>query len=129
MASATEVRDKEAAVFAAASTEGDTNLKALKKALAAIEKGTAGAFLQTSTAQVLKQLAVDSESLSDFDRDAVVSFLSSDAGYEPQSGQITGILKQMGDTMQANLDDLVATEEEAKKTFGELTAAKTKEVE
>merc|ERR1711939_834175 len=84
---------------------------------------------QTQSAQVLKKMVVDTENLSDFDRDAVVSFLSADQSYEPQSGQITGILKQMGDTMQKDLEDLVATEEAAKKSYAELTAAKTKEVE
>merc|ERR1719262_38930 len=34
----------------------------------------------------------------------------------------------MGDTMAADLEDLVATEEKAKTTYGDLMAAKTKEV-
>ena len=95
------MREKEAATFAAAKTEADTNLAALKKALAVIEAGTGGAFLQTSSAQVLRKLVVDSASLTDFNRDQIVSFLSQDQGYEPQSGQITGILKQMGDTLRS----------------------------
>merc|ERR1719198_523632 len=78
LAEASSMREKEAATFAAAKTEADTNLAALKKALAAIEKGTGGAFLQTSSAQVLRKLAVDSASLTDFNRDQIVSFLSQD---------------------------------------------------
>merc|ERR1740139_1269359 len=37
------------------------------------------------------------------DQQAVTAFLSQAAGYAPQSGEIIGILKQMGDTMAANL--------------------------
>merc|ERR1719207_446096 len=88
-----------------------------------------GAFLQTQSAQVLRKLVVDTSSLSDFDREQVASFLSADQSYTPQSGQITGILKQMGDTMQSDLDSLIATEDAAIKTYDEMMAAKTKEVE
>merc|ERR1719389_1312814 len=87
LAEASSMREKEAAAYAAAKTEADTNLAALKKALTAIEKGTAGAFLQTHAGQVLQKIVVDDESLSDFDREQVTSFLSADQGYEPQSGQ------------------------------------------
>jgi chromosome segregation ATPase len=48
--------------------------------------------------------------------------------YTPQSGQITGILKQMGDTMTSDLEELVATEEAAKKAFAEMQTAKEGEV-
>jgi chromosome segregation ATPase len=44
MAKATEIREKEAAAFAKEKAEDDANLAALKKALAAIEKGMAGGF-------------------------------------------------------------------------------------
>merc|ERR1719321_2500261 len=51
------------------------------------------------------------------------------ADYAPQSGEIVGILKQMKDTMLADLKDLIEAEEKAKKIYEELMAAKTKEVE
>merc|ERR1719231_1112952 len=65
------------------------------------------------------------------DRDDVTAFLqgTSDSDYAPQSGQITGILKQLGDEMDAGLADATKTEEAAIKSFDELTAAKTKEIE
>ena len=71
------------------------------------------------------------QKLVDVDREDLTAFLSggSNNGYAPQSGAITGILKQMGDTMSATLKDVTATEEEAKKTYDELTKAKTAEVE
>merc|ERR1719197_1874774 len=86
-------------------------------------------FLQTNTAARLRTLVVDSESLSDFDRNLISSFLSGSSEYAPQSGQIVGILKQMGDTMAKDLADITATEETAKTSYAELMAAKTKEVE
>jgi len=46
----------------------------------------------------------------------------------PQAGQIVGILKQMKDTMEKDLSDTIATEENDIKDFGILAAAKTKEL-
>merc|ERR1719262_1906985 len=48
MAQATAMRTKEAEAFSKESTTDNANLEALKKAIAAIEKGLAGAFLQTN---------------------------------------------------------------------------------
>merc|ERR1719191_1980584 len=58
MAKATEIREKEAAAFAKENAEDKANLDALKKALAAIQKGLAGGFLQTNAAGVLRKLAM-----------------------------------------------------------------------
>merc|ERR1740121_1726548 len=98
MAKAAAVREKEKAAFDKESTESKTNLAALKKA--------------------------------DDDRQTVVAFLSggeADA-YSPASGGIVGILKQLGDEMQKDQDDTIATEEAAVKTYEELVAAKKKEI-
>merc|ERR1719301_313594 len=71
--------------------------------------------------------------MSPVDRDMLVSFLSGtnkDAnGYAPASGEIVGILKQMKDTMEKDLAEMVAEEEAAKKEYDELMAAKQKEVD
>jgi len=130
MAKATEIREKEAAAFAKEKANDDSNLAALKKALAAIEKGMAGGFLQTSAAGVLRRLAL-SQDLSNGDRDILTSFLSEGNGqqYAPASGEIVGILKQMGDTMEKDIADLIAQEEAAIKEYEELMAAKQKEVD
>merc|ERR1740121_1082689 len=98
MAKAAAVREKEKAAFDKESTESKTNLAALKKA--------------------------------DDDRQTVVAFLSggeADA-YSPASGGIVGILKQLGDEMQKDQDDTIATEEAAVKTYEESVAAKKKEI-
>merc|ERR1719281_1405861 len=101
----------------------------MKKATAAIEKGAGGAFLQTSTASVLKKLSITVD-LSSMDREMLTSFLtqSSDAGYAPASGQITGILKQMTDTMEKELASATAEENSAISEYDGLMAAKTKEI-
>jgi len=47
----------------------------------------------------------------------------------PQSGAITGILKQMSDTMTASLNEATAAENESIQTYDELVASKTKEID
>merc|ERR1740138_1195313 len=57
MEEATALREKEAATFAAYKADKDANMAAIASAVAALEKGMAGAFLQTDAASVLKKLA------------------------------------------------------------------------
>jgi len=97
-----------------------------------LEKGAGGAFLQSPAAGVLRTL-VQSEKLSNLegsDRDQVTSFLaaSSDSEYAPASGEITGILKQMGDEMSASLASATTDENASIKAHAALIAAKKKEV-
>merc|ERR1719195_223985 len=66
--------------------------------------------------------------MSAVDRDELSSFLSASTGYAPASGQIVGILKQMKDTMSAELTDATAAEEAAVKDFDALVAAKEKQI-
>jgi len=128
MAEATAVREKEAAAFAEATGDLKTNLAGLEKAIAAIEKGMAG-FLQTSTASLLKKIVLNKESMLDADRQDVLSFLSSDSDYAPQSGEITGILKTMADEMAADLKAATDEETAAIAAYDGLMAAKKKEVQ
>jgi len=132
MAEATALREKEAGEFATVSTDLKTNIAAIVKATDAIEKGMGGAFLQTSAASLLKKLVMsDSMQLLDVDRQDLASFLAggSTDGYAPGSGAITGILKQMSDTMTKSLDEATATETDAIATFDSLIKAKTNEVD
>jgi len=130
LAQATALREKEAAAYAKDSGDLTANIAALAKAINAIEKGAAGSFLQTSSAGALRKLVVDAE-MSSTDRDMLSSFLSEDQdeGYVPQSGQITGILKQLKDTMEKDLADITAAEKAAIQAFEGLAAAKQKEIE
>jgi chromosome segregation ATPase len=129
VAKATSLREKEAAAFAKESSDLKTNIAALTKATAAIEKGMGGAFLQTSTASILKQLSITME-ISTVDREMLTSFLTQGqgAGYAPQIGQIVGILKQMTDTMEKTLAEVTEEEASAIKNYDGLMAAKTKEI-
>jgi len=131
MAEATSLREKEAAAFAAYKAEAESNIDAMVKATAAIEKGMAGSFLQTSAAQVLKNLVLAQNGLDDYSREELTNFLSNpfDQGYAAQSGQIVGILKQMTDTFTKELDEATAAEEASIKAYEELMAAKQKEVD
>jgi len=129
MATATALREKEAAAFATESSDLKTNVAALGKAITAIEAGTAGSFLQSTAAvSALQKMTVDAD-MSSADRDILTSFLSQGQGYAPQSGQIVGILKQMKDTMEKTLAEVIAAEEEAIKNYAALMAAKKKELE
>jgi len=128
MAEATNIRQQEAATFADLKAEADANIAAATKATEAISKGMAGAFLQTSAAQVLRNLMTAKNNIADDVREEVTAFLSNSADYAPASGQITGILKQMTDTMTADLAEATGKENAAIKAFGELMAAKEKEV-
>merc|ERR1719310_347087 len=132
MAKATAQREKEAAAFAKEHAESLANIDAAKKATAAISKGMAGGFLQTSAAAVLRKMVL-SEDLSDNQRDMLTSFLAegsgASTGYAPASGEIVGILKQLKDTMEADLGEAIEAEEKAKAEYEALMEAKQKEVD
>jgi len=129
IAEATSIREKEAASFAKVSSEFKTNIAAMTKAVAALEKGMTG-FLQTNAASYLRKLT-QTESISDENREVLTEFLSQTASseYAPSSGQIVGILKQMLDTMTGDLSEATQTENAAIKVFEELMAAKTKQID
>jgi len=130
MAEATGIREKEAGEFAKEKAELDSNIGMMTKATDAIMKGMVG-FLQTNTAVVLRKFVENNQALNDFDRQEVVSFLSgaSTSDYAPKSGEITGILKEMTDTMSKTLAEAEADEASSVSSFNELLAAKTKEVQ
>jgi len=129
MAEATALREKEKAAFDTFETETKTNIAAIGKATAAIEKGAGGAFLQTGSAAIVKQLAMNSQKMMDADRQDLLSFLSGTSDYAPASGEIIGILKTMNDEMSADLADGQNTEKTAIADYEGLMAAKKKEVD
>jgi chromosome segregation ATPase len=129
MAEATALREKDHAAYAAEKADYDTNIDAMTKAVGALEKGMGGAFLQTSAAQILRKLAMSKAEMLDVDRQELVSFLSAGSDYAPASGEITGILKNLLDSMKKAEADLTSEEEGSAKSYEELMSAKTKEVE
>jgi hypothetical protein len=126
LAKATALREKEAAAFAQEKSDMDTNIAALAKATAALEKGATG-FLQTTTGSVLRKLAINMD-LSSVDRDVLASFLSTGQGYAPQGGEITGILKEMKDTMEKELATATSEEQAGIQNFQDISDAKGKEI-
>merc|ERR1740139_1800016 len=128
---ATALREKEAAAYATFKSDSDTNIAALTKAVAALEKGAGGSFLQTTAAQSLRRFVVDKANIADIDRDTIMAFLQGgDAeGYAPQSGGITGILQQMGDTMKQDLADATTEENSSIQNYDALIAANDKQIQ
>jgi chromosome segregation ATPase len=128
MEKAQSIRDKDAATFAALKAEADANINALTKAVKAVDSGMAG-FLQTSAAQAVRKVMASFDSrLGDADRQDLAAFLQGNSNYSPSGGEISGILKQINSDMQKDLADATSTEKDSVKTFEELMAAKTKEV-
>jgi len=125
---ATALRAKAAESFSKEETDLKTNIAALTSAIGALEKGMAGAFLQSNSVEPLRRLIVDREDLTDFDREQLASFLSTSADYAPKSGQITGILKQLQDSMTAELEKATSEEETAIAENEALMKAKAKEI-
>merc|ERR1719162_159571 len=58
----------------------------------------------------------------------MIAFLSQGSDYALQSGQIIGILKELGDEMARSLADGSATEQDAIQTYAGVMAAKRKEI-
>merc|ERR1719253_953449 len=128
IAAATALRGKENKAFTAKKSELDSNIGALSKAIPAIEKGMSGAFLQTNSASVLRQISVSADMIP-ADRDLLASFLSDGENYAPKSGQIVGILKTLKDEMEKDFSDASAAENSGIASFDELVAAKKKEID
>merc|ERR1719150_1346538 len=131
MAEATALREKEVKAFNQFASDSNVNLSALTAAIAAIEKGMGGAFLQTSAAISLRRFIMEKAQVPDDTRQELLAFLSGTqpaAGYIPQSGEIVGILKEIKDTMDKDLADATSEEDTAKQTYAALMKAKTKEV-
>merc|ERR1719454_512753 len=132
---AVEIRKKEAAAAQAESVNNQVYIKALEKAIAALEKGMAGAFLQTSAATVLKRLLQSDNpiisNIMDDDKHDIAVFLDAPAygnEYVPQSQEIVGMLKQMLDEMIAGEKDGSAREEKANIAFKLTLKAKLAEI-
>lgn len=129
MEEATALRNKDKDVFDKANAESMVNVEQLKKAIAALEKGTAGSFLQSPAATRLQAMISDSDfDNREGDRQTVLAFLDGSVAYNPASGEITGILKQMYDDMAKDQADAIADEQAAAKSYQDLMGAKTLEV-
>jgi len=128
VAAATALREKEAAAYSTEYSEVSADLAALNKAVAALEKGMGGAFVQTSAAGVLKRLVAQKQDMDDSDRQTLTAFLQGTDQYAPSSGEITGLLKELGDEFTKTLSDAKTAEDAAIAAYESLMASKTKEI-
>merc|ERR1719253_2074979 len=131
MATATGIREKDGALFKKETSDLDANIDSMSKAIAALEKGMSGSFLQSGSAQFLRNLIDKAQDVLEGDRQEVMSFLSGGDGngYVPAGGSVIGILKQMHDSMSKSRSDAAAAEASAVTTYDALMAAKKKEVD
>jgi chromosome segregation ATPase len=130
IASAESIREKDATAFAKTKSELEGYLSQISAAVASLENGMAGSFLQArSSAAALRGIVEKSEVIGDDDKELVMSFLSGRSSYAPKSGEITGILKQMGDEFAKSLKAEEDAEAAAIKDYEALVAAKSKEID
>merc|ERR1719269_269727 len=129
LAKATAIREKEHAEYLELTGESKENLDAMTSAIAALEKGMGGGFLQSKTSLMdrLHKILNSAQSLDAYQRSTVTAFLSGGQNpygdYHGQSGEIVGILKAMKDEMDKTLNGAVADEELAAAKKEEISAA------
>ena len=75
-AKATALRGKEADAYAALKAETSSPIAAIYKPAAALEQGAGGGFLQTQSADTLRNIVQSKVSMNDADRDELTSSLS-----------------------------------------------------
>merc|ERR1719324_1051481 len=80
------------------------------------------------TTDLHRVLRKHSDMLSPRQRKVVASFLQEFTGYEPASGEIFGILKQMKETFETNLANSQKEEMQSQKDYEDLKAAKEGEI-
>merc|ERR1719414_2142733 len=129
MREATALRQKEKATFDKALSDNKQNLAALGKAIAAIDKGMAGSFLQSDASKAVRALLMGNQDMPSADRQDALAFLSGGHGskYAPASGEISGILKTLADEMSGYQKNLISTENGAVADYEGLMAAKKNE--
>jgi hypothetical protein len=147
---ATAIRDKENQAYIALRDDLTTAIGQMKEALATLSEigadqtlgdaasdhkqfmaGFKGASLVKLQAKVQQALTSASAFLKPPQAQSVKSFLQAPftGTYTAQSGEVVGILKQMKDTFEANLESATAAEETAQKAFDEFIEAKEAEYE
>lgn len=126
---ARSLRQKDSKDYVALKAEAEKSIVAVENAMAALEKGLAGSFLQTNDADVLRQM-VSSANLRVSDRDALASiFAAQDASAtSPSSSMVVGTLQSMRDSMKEDQAAADAHETEAQQSFLGMARAKTAEM-
>jgi len=121
LATATELREKEAAEFAAEEKELLGSIGALNDAIAVLSKHNAPEALVSVRTLLQKHLKGHNKVLSAFLQQPYQSYAS-------QSGEVFGILKSMKETFETNLSAAQKEEQEAKDMYESLKAAKESQI-
>lgn len=124
---ATKERNSESAVFEKTSATKKANLNSLNQALSGFSSGSASALLQANPEFLvsLQKMVASRQEIDRDDRDAVVSFLQGSSGAQgPSTDEVVGILKQIGDNMAKDLDDITTADQQAAAAFEKLKSAK-----
>ena len=98
LASAGDLDAKAASAFEAVSSDLAVNIDGLSRAIATLKNGVArSSLLQSDVGSAIRKVVRSSNRVPDDDRSTLLSFLfgGDRQGYAPQSGDITGILKQL----------------------------------
>jgi septal ring factor EnvC (AmiA/AmiB activator) len=135
IAEAKAMREKEQEAFTKEDTTNKANAGSMAKALTALRKGQSSAFLQTSSAATLRHCAMSLD-LPEWDRQNLFAFLSTDEDnqdseeerYEPQSGDVIGIISQLKETTEKEIAEAQEAEKKALDEHNALVGAKTREV-
>jgi len=142
---ATELRMKEAAKFSQEEKDMLETIDACKQAVIVLSKHNPDMMQLRDTSKALKKVrsVMLKAALTTDDKNALQQFLNQTANpknnisflsipgyssYSSQSGQVFGILKQMGADFQANLTDAQKEEQVARASFIELKAAKEEQM-
>lgn len=122
------IREQEKKTFRKNEAELTKNLAALRGAIPAVEKGLGlGSFLQSAAGATLRDLSVSLDMSAD-DRDVLTGFLADGSSQgSPGTDRILGILRQMHDSMKADLESQTKGEIEADAAYENLFASKMKE--
>jgi len=129
LAKATALRAKEAKLYAETNADAIANLDATGSAITALEKGMGASFMQTAVGSKVKAIIEkQAENMDVDDKETISAFLEAGGDYQPASGQIVGILKNMKDEMEKAIGEAKSAEDSAISSFGELKGAKQKEI-
>jgi len=126
-------REKEAAEFAAESSELSANIASAKAAIEALGKGLGASFLQSKYANTLRNMVLaQGAKLDRYDRETLTDFLSVNANTRATvsgTGEIIGILKQLLEDMEKELDAITKDENASITEYEGLVSAKEKEIQ
>jgi hypothetical protein len=139
----TAIRDKESGEFFANEKDSIQNIESVKGAVMALGKVHGESLSQESLMQVKqvlkKHLAATHRMMTRSQKkhlaliqepstESEVDSLLQQAGRAPQSGAIFGILKQMKESFETNLDTSQTDEKSAKETYSSMKASKEEEI-